>query len=543
MIHTNKLWFLFAAGLLLGQFTLAQDYPTTKTFTPEDTATLVIILPGVRKLEYRKIDSVTEVQILAGNVRLKQGNSLFECDSCVLNKNQNLFEAFGRVHINDSDTTHVYSDRLRYHTDTKIAYLSSNVRLTDGKGTLTTNELEYDMNTKIGIYKKGGRVVNKKTVLTSDEGFYYSDLKDIYFKKNVKLKDPKYNLQSDSLLYNTETETARFIAETYIVDSNQRTIRTREGYYNLRSGKAEFGKRPVVQDGPRNITGDKILFDDSTGMSQVIGNAILIDTADGMTVIAGLIISDRNKDAFLAVKKPLMIVKQDEDSVFITADTLFSARLSDLYGSGDTLLKKDTLKGVTVIDSLKKDSTNRYFEAFRNVRVYGDSLQSVSDSLFYSFKDSVFRLFYDPVVWTKENQVTGDTILLYTKNKKADKMEVIRNSLMISQVKPEIFNQVRSDRMNAYFINGDIDSVRANGQAESIYYVMDEDSAFTAINQSKAGIMDLFFRNKEIQRIVFRTAVEGTLWPIRQKSPEEMRLPEFKWLDNKRPKTRFELFE
>ena len=31
-----------------------------------------------------------------------------------------------------------------------------------------------------------------------------------------------------------------------------------------------------------------------------------------MTVIAGLIFSDRKKDAFMALKKPLMIVKQDE---------------------------------------------------------------------------------------------------------------------------------------------------------------------------------------------------------------------------------------
>lgn len=543
MIYGKKIYLITATCLLISQVILAQDFPTTKSFTPEDTSTLVIILPGVRKLEYRKIDSVTEVQILAGNVRLKQGNSIFECDSCVLNKNLNLFEAFGRVHINDSDTTHVYSDRLRYLTDKKIAYLSSNVRLTDGKGTLTTNELEYDMNTKIGIYKKGGKVVNKKTVLTSEEGFYYSDLKDIYFKRNVILKDPKYYLESDSLLYNTETETARFIAETLIKDSSNRTIRTREGFYNLKSGQAEFGSRPVVQDGPRNITGDKIFIDDSTGLSQVIGNAILIDTADGMTVIAGHIFSDRKKDAFLAIKKPLMIVRQDEDSIFITADTLFSARLTDLYETKDSTVSKDTLKGIQVIDTKTKDSTNRYFEAFRNVRVFNDSLQSVSDSLFYSFKDSIFRLFYDPVVWTKENQITGDTILLFTKNKKASKMEVIRNSFMISQVKPVIFNQVRSNRMDAYFRNGDLDSVRANGQAESIYYVMDDDSAFTAINQSKAEIMDIFFIEKELHRIVFRTAVEGTLWPIRQKRPEEMRLANFLWLDNKRPKSRYELFE
>ncbi len=50
--------------------------------------------------------------------------------------------------------------------DKKVAYLKGNVKLNDGKGTLTTPDLEYDVDTKIGIYKNGGKVVNnKKTVL------------------------------------------------------------------------------------------------------------------------------------------------------------------------------------------------------------------------------------------------------------------------------------------------------------------------------------------------------------------------------------------
>jgi lipopolysaccharide assembly outer membrane protein LptD (OstA) len=235
-------------------FIFCQELPTTKTFTPADTVRTVEILPGVRKLEYRKIDSVTEIQFLPGNVRLRQGNTIFECDSCVITKRINLFEAFGNVHINDSDTADVYSDHLRYLTDRKIAYLDGNVKLTDGKGVLTTPTLEYDMNTKVGIYRNGGRVVNKETVLTSEEGYYYADLKDVYFKKNVKLKDPSYDLQSDSLLYNTGTEIVRFIAETFIKDSSGRTIKTREGSYDKRTGKAEFGQSPIITDKDIQVT-------------------------------------------------------------------------------------------------------------------------------------------------------------------------------------------------------------------------------------------------------------------------------------------------
>jgi lipopolysaccharide export system protein LptA len=532
------LWLLTSPLLIF-----CQELPTTKTFTPADTVRTVVILPGSRKLEYRKIDSVTEITIIAGNVRLKQGNSIFECDSCVINQRLNLFEAFGNVHINDSDTTDVWSDHLRYLTDRKIAYLDGNVKLTDGKGILTTPTLEYDVNTKVGIYRNGGKVVNEKTVLTSEEGFYYADLKDVYFKKKVRLKDPAYDLESDSLLYNTGSEIVRFIAETFVKDSSGRTIKTREGYYDKRNGKAEFGQNPIITDKDFQVTGQTIIRNDSLGITEIFGKGIIIDTAGKRTVIADTIFMNSKNESFLAFAKPLMIIEQEADSIFITADTLFSAKLSDLYGKTDSVIKKDTIRGVKVVDTKTKDSTDRYFEAFRHVRIFSDSLQAVCDSMFYSFRDSVFRLYDQPVVWSNESQIAGDTILLFTKNKKADRMQVFKNSFIASLVKPEIYNQVQSTRMDAYFIDGNIDSVRARGAAECIYYIQDEDSAFTGINQSTSELMDVYFREKELQRVVFRNQVKGTIWPMKDKSPSEMRLTNFRWREAERPKTKYEMFE
>jgi len=637
---------IFLCGLNSLQAQSLPQAPKTNTTSAADSSRLIEILPGVRKLEMLKTDDSTELTILAGNVKLKQGPTYIDCDSCVINNRTKIFEAFGRVHINDSDTAHVYSDYLRYFQDKRFAFLKGNVKLTDGKGVLTTPELEYDVNTKIGIYKKGGKVVNKKTIITSQEGHYYADLKDVYFKKDVDLKDPAYSIKTDSLLINTETQLARFIAYTFIKDSSGRTIETSDGYYDLKKGKAEFGGRPKIVDGKTKVIADSIAFDDSTGISQFKGNVVIIDTVEKNTIIAGEVFRNNKMETILATRKPLMIIMQDNDSIFISADTLFSARLTDLYAKQDSLekekkkaaaaakistqnksdstnknrmpvkdssgledkpvqvidstlrrdsvitdtvqqikppiivhvdsvVKKDTIQqikrpdlirtdslikkdtsgteritGVKVInlnkkDSTgKKDSTNRYFEAYRNVRIFSDSLQAVSDSMFYSFKDSTFRLFYDPIVWSKEkNQITGDTIYLFTKNKKADRLKVINNSFFVNEVQPGVYNQIKSNRMDGYFINGDIDSLRAKGMAECIYYLQDEDSAYTGINESKSDIIDIYFREKELHKVALRNAVTATIWPIRQKRPGEMRLPSFQWLDSRRPKSKTELFE
>ena len=545
MRYANFLYCLLFTGLMIGPVAsfgqITDKAPKTTTSTDNDTTTTVEIL-GARKLEFRKVNDSTQLQILAGDVKLKQASTLFYCDSCVINNNSHTFEAWGHVHINDSDTANAYSNHLLYLINKKLAYLDGAVKLTDGKGSLTTADLEYDVETKIGIYKHGGKVINKKSVLTSQEGYYYTDLKDVYFKNKVELNDPAYFIKTDSLLYNTELQTARFIAETFIRDSTGRTIETKEGYYNMKTGKAEFSQRPKVHQKNLFATGNEMMRDDSAGITQIRGNGIVIDSSNQTTIIAGEIFINHKTNSFLAIKKPLMIVKQDNDSIYITADTLFSARLTDLYGKKDSVTK-DTVKGTKKITLNEKDSTNRYFEAFRHVRIFSDSLQAVCDSIFYSFKDSIFRLYDDPVIWSKESQVTGDTVLLYTKNRKADRMKVFNNSFLVNNLDPEIFNQIKSTRMDGYFKDGTLDSVRASGLAECIYYIQDEDSAYTGINESKSDILDAYFANQQLQKVVFRSAVSGTIWPIKQKDPKEMRLPNFRWLEERRPKTKYELFE
>jgi lipopolysaccharide export system protein LptA len=529
--------------LILTFFIFLLASPVLYAQPVSDTTKVVEILPGTKTQMFRKLPDGTELQILSGTVRLKQGNSYFYCDSLVLNSLTKVFEAFGHVHINDSDTTHIYSNYLRYLTDTRYAYLTGNVRLTDGHGNLTTNELEYDVANKIGTYKNGGRVVNNKSVLTSKEGEYYSDTRDIFFKRDVVLKDPAYYMKTDSMIYNTETQVARFVTDTYIRDSSGRTIRTKEGIYDQRAGHAEFTQRTTITDKDVTIAGDQIASDDAAGIAQVRGNGVLIDKKNGVTILANEIFANKKTEAYLATRKPVMIIQQEKDSIYIAADTLFTAKLSDRFITVDTSAKKQKAPGKKKGEPAKTDSTDRYFEAFRHVRVFSDSVQSVSDSLFYSFKDSTFRLYQNPVVWSQKNQVTGDTIYLYTKNKKADHFKVFENSFLANQVAPGIFNQVRSTRMDGFLKEGVIDSVRGKGFAESVYYLQDKDSAYTGVNQTSSDVMDVYFTKGDLRKVVFRSAVKGTLWPMSQKSPADMRLKDFEWRDAKRPKTKYELFE
>ncbi len=553
----------------------------TPALPPQPDTIRIIQIIKANSLREKIIDSATTIETAAGDAVIKDGLTTIFCDSVVYNHRTKMVEAFGNVHINDNDSIHTYAQYLKYVGDERIAYLKKNVKLTDKKGVLLTDDLEYNLRTGIATYKGGGRVLNGKTVLTSNEGVYYADTKDVIFKKNVHLVDPKYDIRTDSMIYNVTNSIATFISPTHIV-SKEGIIDTRSGTYDLKTGEAIFYERTYIRDSVRSMSGDKIFFDDKKGIMTADGNAKVVDSANQVTTIGGHIEVNTKENSFLAYLKPVMILHKDGDSTYIAADTLFSGLRKYDSVEKKQVTKVDTLKKTAVVtinkfdsagikaaaqpktDSLaiqqtvktdsgkktmvvnlnKPDTAIRYFLAFHHVRIFNDSLQAVSDSLYYSTQDSTFQLFGQPVVWNAQTQVTGDTIYMYTQNQKPKQVYVFFNSLIINKTAENLYNQIGGRTLNGYFKDGAIDYVRVKGTpAESIFYPQDDDSAYTGMNRSHGDVIDIFFVKKELNKVKFINNVDGVMYPIRQIPADKKQLKGFKWHDARRPKNKLELFE
>ncbi len=534
--------FIFVCSVVLVFGTKQQAIAQAPVTTPATDTVRILDFINADRLSYKKIDSTNELTTAAGNVAFRDGKTLFYSDSAVHNKKLRTLEAFGNVHIVDNDTIHTRSQYLIYYIDKKQALLKKKASMTDGKGILTAEEIFYDSNLKLGTYSNGGKVVNGNTTLTSKEATYYSELKDVYFKRDVKLKNPGYDITTDSLQYNTQSQLATFITKTLIIDSNKSQIVTSDGYYNLKNKTAKFNKRTIIKDKALTVTGDDLSIDEN-GIFNATGNAVLVDTSQGVSVIANKIKASRLNNTFIATQHPLMIIRQDKDSVYVTADTLFAGKLSNLENRSGIEQQKDTLKSVASVNGEDSTNRNRYFQGFHNVRIFTDSLQAVSDSMFYSGRDSIFKLFTNPVVWSGNNQITGDTIYLYTKNKKPELLYVFENAMVINQSAENLYNQIKGTTLNAYFKDGYVNFIRTKGSAESVYYAKDEKEDFIGMNTTHAETIDMFFKEKQLNRIVCRNDVTGSVYPMTQIPDDKKLLNNFKWLDKKRPKTKFELFE
>jgi len=568
---------LFVAFLANAQPGKQKDNLQPKGITEEN---FLYILAADK--QYLQKSDTNQLISYAGHVKVRQGKTLFYADSAIINPILNTLESFGNVHINDADSVHIYAQYLRYIGIEKKALLTSKVRLTDGNSTLTTENLTYDVNLKLGTYLYGGKVVNKKTTLTSTEGNYYGDSKDIFFYKNVLLVQPNGTIKTDSLQYNTITEVSTFISPTIIKDKKGLTIKTREGFYDIKKKIANLYKRSIIEDSTFSITADEIAIDSINGLSEFRGNAVYRskDKKQGFDMIANNIKTNNKRSTIMATQIPLLIIKQGSDSVFITADTLFSGRVVDLLKTKkipnvrpvpvDTSIKKeitkaiikDTVKAVIAKSTIKKgnsknsidsikikseptvDSTLKYFEAYKNVKIFSDSLQAVGDSLFFSGQDSVFRLFDNPILWAQENQISGDTIYLFLKNKRPERLYVFENALSISKVdSSNYFNQVRGNTINALFDStGQVDFLTARGSAENIYYAQDEQKRFVGVNKNSSDLIEIIFVEGKPKRVKFINNLEGNLLPMRGKTNhDELKLKSFNWQDKIRPKSKFDI--
>ena len=188
----------------------------------------------------------------------------------------------------------------------------------------------------------------------------------------------------------------------------------------------------------------------------------------------------------------------------------------------------------------------RAFIGFHHVRIWSDSLQGSCDSIAYLASDSLLKMMGKPAVWSRASQITGDTLLLYTDSNRIRRLFVPGNALIVSRTGPEkaqIFDQVQGKTLNAYFKEGELDYMVVFPAAENIYYPKDDDGAYLGVSQAESERMKVYFRDSKIHRIIFEQEINQKMTPLDQAVLSTMRLSRFQWLEEKRPKSRAELFK
>jgi hypothetical protein len=505
--------------------------PTMQSPRPAKTGTR-IILEHADLLTY---DAALQpgVQRLKGGVVLRHGNATMTCDSAYLNEDDQIFEAFGEVHMVQGDTVHMYSRYLYYDGVSKLARLRHNVHLANKTTDLYTDSLDYDRIADIAYYFEGGTITDAQNTLTSDYGQFIPATNDAEFRYNVKLVNDKTTMTTEHLFYNTHTRISSYEGQT-LIQSDSGQIVSQRGIYDVGRDVGILLDRSEVTSGAKTLIGDSIYYDGMSKFGEAFGRMELSDTAQKAILYGDYGYFDDKRNYAFATSRAHAEEYSQKDTLYVSADTLelISLPIPDR-------LRLDSLRAVAAQEGkAKPDTMQRYLRGYRNVRVFRRDAQAVADSLSYISMDSTLSLYGKPILWSEERQLSGDTTHFYFRGKKLDYVDVLGKALVVEYIDSvDYYNQMSGDSLRAYVQDSTVREILVSGKVESIYYMKEEGTNdYNGLNRMTSSTMHVLLDSGKVKKSIWRGPVEGKAYPLEMASgPEVNRLPLFQWAADRRP--------
>ncbi|MDR0768664.1 MAG: hypothetical protein LBE71_01980 [Dysgonamonadaceae bacterium] len=461
------------------------------------------------------------IQILRGNVVVRHDNARMYCDSAYFNDANQTVEAFGNVRYEQGDTLLIYGDYLHYDANIQLAKLRNHVHMIDKDVTLFTDSFDYDRYTNIAFYFNNGRLLDSINELKSVFAQYSPETKIARFQNAVRLDNPQFVLTCDTLEYSTETRIAYIVSPT-VIESDSGTIYSDKGWYNSLSDKSLLQNRSLVvsKDKTKTITADSLFYSKTEGFIEAFGNMVLNDTVKKVILLGDYGYYNEITRFAFATDSAQMIEYSQTDSLFLHADTL----------SMQTTIEEEW-----------------EIKAYYGVRFYRVDMQGVCDSMQFNTVDSALNLYKNPILWNTGYQINGDTIQIIFADGVIKQMNVLHYSFAMQQLESRIdtsyFNQLTGKNLTAWFQDGEMYKMHVDGNAESVYYPIDEqESSFVGLFKSVSSYIDFDIKDRKPTRIVWYPESNCDMLPIPDLTPEDKFLKKFVNYDYLRPKSREDVF-
>ena len=481
--------------------------------------------------ENRKIEYYAEQQeadeekypgatLLIGNVKMIHDGIILTSQQALYYKDKNFFRAIGNVLIKQGDTITQTSSYTDYNANSKQALSWGNVVLKDPTMTLTTDTLHFDrLNQKL-YYKNYATIKDQTNTLKSKNGNFYLEDKKFTATTRVTVVNPEHHLESDHLDYYTNSGLTYLYGPTTITNTeNDNRIYCEKGFYNTKTDVSHFVKNAKLYLKERTVEGDSLYYDKRKGFASATNNIQVIDTVQNFITRGNYAEIFELKDSLYIIKKAVAISIIDKDSMFIHGDTLL------VTGKPD----------------------KRIVRTYHNVKIFKSDLQGKCDSIHTNQETGLTKMFKNPVIWSDQNQITGDTIHLLSnvETQKLDSLKVLNNSFIVSKdsISNKDFNQIKGRNMFGKFKENKLHLLLVKGNAESVYFNRNaETNVLETITKEISSNIEFTLDQGQIETIKYLKKSDGDTYPP-SKLPDDVReLKGFIWREDEQPKKMEDIF-
>ena len=451
------------------------------------------------------------------------------CDNAVFYKQANFFKAYGNIRMQQGDSVSMTSNYAEYNGDTEFAFASGNVKMKRPQTTLETDSLFFDRIKQQAYYRSGGKVTDTASVLTSTIGRYFMEDDKYSFVNNVVVTNPEYKINSEQLDFYSENGHA-YLYGPSTIESETSTVYCERGFYDTRADNGYFVKNSQINYDNRILKGDSLYFNRENSFASATNNIRVIDTINNSRVSGHYAEVYRDKDSVFITKKALAASLQDRDTLFIHSDTIM------ITGKPEHRI----LRGFYDVRIFKEDQTGENIMSGRSDSIYSDQPTGLTKLINLSSKGNT-----KPVLWSGENQMTGDSIHLQSnpKTEQLDSLLVFDNAFLIQKDTIEGYNQLKGKILTGYFRQNELYEVVIDKNTETLNYMRNSENELIGINTTLASSIKIYFENQQIDYIDYLNSVDGKLTPEDEFPPNARELTGFNWRGEERIYSKDGLFE
>ncbi len=458
------------------------------------------------------------VQLLRGDVRITTQRAVLTCDSAYFYQKSNSLKAFGNARLvkkNKDGNFTITGNNMYLNGNSNLAQVRDSVVLVSKDATLSTNFFDYFLNSEEGHFWNGGKTISGENTFISDEGFFYSKQNKVIYKKNVKIDNPKYKITTDKVIHNTQTNISQFIGHTKIINEDN-VVDCQRAYMNRETNESAFAGNVYLNNNGQIINADSINYNKAKDLGHAFGHISVEDTAQNMLIKGNYAVYSRSPNRMKVADKAVLMQVNNSDTLFVHGDTLSS--------DYDTVTQK------------------RIMYVYNHVKIYNKAYQAKCDSMVYNDIDSTIRLIGSPILWSDSNQLTAEQVIMHTRDKKVERLELITKPFITFPEDSNYYNQIKGKKIVGYIHNNQLQKIEVTSNAESIYYPKDSTNII-GHNKTASSKMIITLGNNKVQRIALFGKVTAKMNPLRDLTQQDYYLRGFNWMPEYRPRKWQDIFK
>ncbi len=535
-----------------------------------------MVMPDSVQMKGDKLiyNSFTRVAEVFDHIELTDYQATLYTDRLTYYRNEDYgyYEDGGKL-INDQDTlTSIYG---YYYPQDKTAYFKRKVKLKSPDYLLETDTLGYNTETKIATFLAPTTIISDDGTIYTRRGIYDTEQRMIDLVSRSTIEDSTYRITADSIFYNDALNEG-VARGNIIVDQTDSSMQVRGNYgvFNRKTEESYVTRNAMaiqfMEDDTMYLQADTLFtIKDTTyfldGVEiQPIKPVVVPDSlapagVDSLSKrgpkrkenLDQVDIPEQFRKPPVAVQSPplkpqLPLPQLPIDSSLIhgpPGPPEWLLALAEPMPRDSAQMVKDSLRkqllALSDTADLRDTVIKRIFKAYHHVSIFMNDLQGRADSLVYFYDDSTMNMFHSPVLWSDENQLTGDTIRIWMKEQKLDSMWVGRDGFLISREDTVGYNQVKGKEIRAKFTENELSRLHVIGNSESIYFFRDDNDSvnvtYRGMNKAFSQEMMIYMRDNKARKILFLAKPEGTFYPMFMAMVEENKLDGMNWRIQERP--------